>query len=275
MDAGYYWVRIFDYVFERDRHDKGILLDEFYLKDVASREEAKEQVKERYLGDTVAKLRFARPKADNDGVYAIVMDSNKFFFDRFYVQIDSHCFWCHTSIKGKASEFPRASIGDKPYEDDLTDTSKTAYFCGYECRGKFNNSQRKDGEGEFQTKEEGLNGEVFGYIYLIYNRQEDTYYIGQTRYLPFFRWQEHVKDGGKGDLSDLSFSTLTAVRRHPTQSEEENKKLLNSMEAWWIDKYEHEGHKVFNVTRPRITIDELKDRFNDMVEKEGKQLALF
>jgi hypothetical protein len=279
LNEGYYWVRVFDYVFERDTYEKGVVLDEFYLKDIASRDEAKEEVKTRYSGDTLEQLRFAKPKQGKDGVYVILMDSNKFFYDRFYAEIDTCCFWCHDPIKGKACEFPHSYIGEGDWygsRDDIYSTdSQTAYFCEWECKRKFTNSQRKDAEGEFQAKEEGQNGEVFGYIYLIYNRRENVNYIGQTRFLPFFRWQEHIKEGKKGDISDLSFSVITEVRRHIGKSEEENKHLLNSMEAWWINKFEHERKPVVNITKPKITIAELKERFNDMVTKEARQIAMF
>ncbi|WP_103108573.1 GIY-YIG nuclease family protein [Brevibacillus reuszeri] len=271
-DTRYFWIRVFDYSFERDASEKGTLLDEFYLKDV-ERDEAKKIVRERYCHGTSNEMKFARPKK-KDGVYAIVMDSDKYFYDRFYKQIDSYCFSCHIPLKGKASEFPREYIGEgNRWEavdyDEFDDSDRTAYFCTYDCRADFNRTQRSvDAEGVFQEKEEGRNGTVFGYIYLIYNRTQDEYYIGQTRYLPFFRWQEHVKDGSKGDLSDLSFHVLAEVNRNPKQNDTENQLYLNNIEAWWISKYEHDGYKVKNLMKPRITLQDLKQKFNDMVLKQ-------
>jgi hypothetical protein len=88
--------------------------------------------------------------------------------------------------------------------------------------------------------------------------------------MPFFRWQEHVKDGGKGSISDLIFSVLSEVRRNKKQSEDQNQVYLNNIEAWWIAKYQHEQRKTFNITKPRITIEELKNRFNDMVFRQER-----
>ncbi len=264
--TGYFWIRVFDYVYERDTNyenesfGKGVLLDEFYLKDVTGgREEAKRLVKEKYVGNTAAEITFAKPKK-KDGVYAIVMDSNKFFYDRFYVTIDTYCFHCHRPIKGKASEFPKLSVSDE----------EIYYFCSYDCKRECMHQLNPMSEGVFQEKEVGCHGDIFGYIYLIYNRVEDIYYIGQTRYMPFFRWQEHVKDGGKGDIKDLVFSVLTELARNKSVSEELNQAYLNNIEAWWIAKYQEEGHKVFNISKPKITIEYLKSRFDEMVKSTGQ-----
>ena len=270
MEANYFWVRIYDYNVERDHVNKGTLLDEFYLKDVeGGRESVKGTVVERYCGRTAVEMKFAKPRK-KDGIYAIIMDSERFFFERFYATIDTYCFYCHKPIKGKASEFPRDYIGDDSYylaEDSVfTDQEKTAYFCKHECKAEFRNIRRHN-EGAFQGKEEGNDGEIFGYIYLIYNRKENIYYVGQTRYLPFFRWQEHVKDGSKGEISDLSFSVLAEVGR--SKNQEMDQQYLNSVEAWWINKFKDEQHEVFNISKPKITVAHLKERFQDMVEKQG------
>lgn len=211
----------------------------------------------KYFGETAKKLSFAKPKK-KDGLYALVKESTKFFYDRFYLEIDTYCFCCHKKIKGKASEFPKQSISSDSFaEFDLEDKENTAYFCSYDCKATFYNNLRY--EGEFQAKEIGSNGNTFGYIYLMYNRIENKYYVGQTRYMPFFRWQEHIKEGGKGSITDITFSVIAEVRRNPRFSDEEN---------------QEEGLEVFNIANPRLTIDNYKRRFNEMLAKQN-QLSIF
>jgi hypothetical protein len=259
--TNYFWVRVFDYNFDRDAYDKGIMLDEFYLKDlVGGREEAKQAVRDRYSGKAQNEIAFAKPKKQKSGLYAIVKESSKFFYDRFTKMIETYCFTCHKPISGKASEFPRAYLDGE--------TEEATYFCNYDCKRDFHQKVDPFSEGEFQVKEEGESGDIFGYIYLIYNKAENVYYVGQTRFMPFFRWQEHVKDGGKGDIKDLSFCVLTEVRRNRKQNDEFNQAYLNSVEAWWIAKYGEEGNQVFNITKPKITIEHLKELFNDIVKKQ-------
>lgn len=259
----YFWIRVFDYNYERDSdyesesYGKGIMLDEFYIKgEDLTREQVKLEVRDRYAGKTAQEIAFAKPKKKN-GIYAIVMDSEKFFYNRFCVELDTYCFYCHKPIKGRLGQF------DSIHLSDIEDDERFVYFCSYDCKYKFRNSIHY--EGEFQNKEEGCSGNVFGYIYLIYNRVENTYYVGQTRYLPFFRWQEHIKSGGKGDIKDLSFSIITEVPKGHKISQDENQQELNNVEAWWIAKYKEEGYKVFNISNPRLTIEHYKKRFNEMV----------
>lgn len=237
--TAYWWVRVYNY--NKTDTSKGELLDEFYLKGKGlERGEVKRQVSERYMG-----IKFAKPKKKN-GVYAIVMDSNEFFYSRFYKVINTLCFLCHKPISGKAMYFP-----------NLEDNN---YFCSYECKDKF--YRRLNHEGEFQSKELGGNGTIYGYIYCIHNRITDKYYIGQTRYMPFFRWQEHIKEGKKGDIKDLTFSVITEVQKISNHSKEQLKEYLNNLESWWIKKYIQEGKSVMNITLPRLTMDDFQDRFD-------------
>ena len=117
-------------------------------------------------------------------------------------------------------------------------------------------------EGEWQNRE-GYedNGGVYGYIYHIYNRSTNMHYIGQTIYMPFFRWQEHAKQGAKGKLEDLVFEVVTEVRV-------KSQKYLNNIEAWWIKKFIHEygRENVMNVTVPKITIEDLEKEYEMIIE---------
>lgn len=264
---GYYWVRVYDYKkdeIEKNKVEdeflylddrKGILLDEFYLKDISSREEAKSIVKSRYTGETAENLLFRKPK-DKDGVYAIVMDSEKFFYDRFMTELDTICFFheCHKEIKGKKMFFPSKTIDNE-----------SVYFCSYDCLRKCNSHIFS--EGEFQEKECGENGNVYGYIYQIYNRATNQYYVGQTKYLPFFRWQEHVKDGIKGNITDMVFLVLSEVRREGNLDNFQMQIILNNIEAWWIHKLFEEGYNAINITKQKITLSEMKEKYNDIIKK--------
>lgn len=276
LQPNYYWIRVFDYKYERDQSDKGVMLDEFYTKDSADRESVKELVKDRYCKATSEHIGFAKPKKGKSGMYAIIMESERFFYNRFYAMINTSCFVCLRDIQGKASTFPRAYIGPRigyqSGDDVFLDLTITAYFCCGTCQQNYYRIKSNQ-EGEFQSREEGDQGAVYGYIYLIYNRKEDMHYIGKSRYIPAFRWQEHIKSGLKGDICDLNFSVLSTVRRDPALNEEGNMNYLSSMEAWWINKYEMENHKVMNIVKPKITVDDLREKFNDLVVRQ-EQLTL-
>lgn len=261
----YYWIRVFDYKTDEELKQftdidvwearQGLLLDEYYLKgEDLSREEVKATVKERSKVE-----RFAKPRKGG-GIYAIVMDSEEFFYERFMVDVDSICFHCHKPIKGKVKDFPRivAPNGDK------------YYCCSYGCSSKVHSKLNPYYEGEFQNRESyTTNGGVYGYIYHIYNRSNNMHYIGQTVYMPFFRWQEHVKDGVKGKITDLVFETVAEVRVKSQQ-------YLNNAEAWWIQKFIHDYGKenVMNVTVPKLTMEDLIEQFNKIYTPTKKDTTV-
>ncbi|CAM3317991.1 hypothetical protein HP548_12390 [Paenibacillus taichungensis] len=175
LQPNYYWIRVFDYKFERDQSDKGVMLDEFYTKELTDRESVKQLVKDRYCKSTGEKIGFAKPKKEKSGMYAIIMESDLFFYNRFYATINTPCFVCLGNIVGKASTFPKAYIGPRmgyqPGDDVFMDLTITAYFCSSECQQNYYRIKSNQ-EGEFQFREEGDQGAVYGYVYLIYNRSE-------------------------------------------------------------------------------------------------------
>lgn len=250
----YFWIRIYDYKKDDELKEntddftwgnfKGTMLDEYYLfGEDLTRDAVKQSVIEKSV---VGK--FAKPRK-SDGVYALILDSDKFFYDRFNIEIDTICFHCHKPIKGRLKDFPYLVHEDTKYP-----------CCTYDCKRAVNDKLYSP-EGEFQEREDyTTNGGVYGYIYHIYNRKTNMHYVGQTIYMPFFRWQEHIKSGLKGDICDLVFETITEVR---VKSQE----YLNSIEAWWIRKYieEYGRDNVMNISVPKITIESLISEYSKIV----------
>lgn len=257
----YWWVRIFDYQTDEElkgysdvnvwETQKGTLLDEYYLcGETMTMEDAKNIIKERSGVE-----KFAKPRK-SCGIYALLMSSNEFFYSRFTAVIDTHCFNCYKKIKGKQKDFPSISA----------DNGEKYYFCSYDCCRIVQNKINPYLEGEFQEREGyERNGGVYGYIYHIYNRETDMHYIGQTVYMPFFRWQEHAKSKLKGEITDLIFEVVTEVR---VKSQE----YLNNIEAWWIQKYIHDygRENVINLTVPKITMEDLIKEFNRQISGQLK-----
>ena len=89
-EQNFFWIRIFDYSYLRDINSKGILLDEFYEKE-KTRDEIKVLISSKYEGETKKNIRFSKPKKEN-GIYALIMESNSYFYHRFYDEINTLCF---------------------------------------------------------------------------------------------------------------------------------------------------------------------------------------
>lgn len=280
----YYWIRVFDYVPISDEEaieklkqpayinsgitvsdltlfNKGTLLDEWYEK---GEDLTRDTVKSNVINKYGKQIKFAKPRNGKSGQYAIVMDSEKFFYDRFYKELPDNCicFHCHKPIAGKACDFPNMNIYD--FESIGVDRKtldlqpeEELYFCSYNCKSECIGKLQNLDTIEFQVREGQAQTNVFGYIYHIYNRKENKHYIGQTKYAPFFRWQEHWKDGYKGNICDLVFETITEVKVN-------DQKYLNNVEAWWIQHFTdiYGADNVFNINHPHLTIESLIELYN-------------
>ena len=72
-------------------------------------------------------------------------------------------------------------------------------FCSYECKAHFITKERSkclaDGlvDESFITREDFKRDDIAGYIYKISKKSTGEFYIGQTIYLPIFRWGQHLK----------------------------------------------------------------------------------
>lgn len=262
-----FWVRTFDYEYERDEDEKGIMLDEFYSRD-KDKNEIKSYIRnERYVGEVSRSISFKKPKKGKNGIYCLILNSNDFFYHRFYDEIDTLCFCCHKHIKGRAASFPSMVFENSNKLKDKNDKSnglENIYFCSPDCKRKYlDDVNPLLNEGEFQEREDNWKNN-FGYIYCIYNRAENKYYIGQTRYLPFFRWQEHVKSNVKGNIEDLEFKVITTVKKgNPVDSQLE----LNDAETWWIQKYREDGYDTINISKIHASEYDYKKKYDEMIAK--------
>lgn len=259
----YFWIRVFVYSLENDATEKGKMVEELYEKNVE-----KEVIKENLRNIYGKNLKFRKPKSD--GIYAIIMESSKFFYERDK-PVDTICLNCLKEVRGRRSEFPMMDISNphdvNSYVDfdscNLDNYKEVAYFCNHTCKDEYyKKSKGYDTDLEFQEREKEVrnNKEIGGYIYELYNRRTNIYYVGQTKYLPFFRWQDHVKSKLKGQLTELTFRVLTEVCK------EED---INNLEAWWIHQYKDEGKEVYNLVQPRFERKEWEDLYKQRLIAKG------
>lgn len=254
----YYWVRIYNFSSQEESSSdydsqKGLLLDEYYIKgNDLSRDKAKEIVKTKSNVD-----KFAKPRK-SEGVYAILMDSDRSYADYHCTRVHTKCLCCGKDIDGKYYGFPQETLDGKEY-----------FFCDWKCKQRFHADTGMI-EGEWQFREDVNNTGNTGYIYHIYNRKMDKHYIGQSVYMPMFRWQEHVKSKLKGDICDLMFEVITEVPFDRRKSEADNKKILNDAEAWWINKFikDYGEDNVMNISKPKLKISDAIAKWETIIENK-------
>ena len=203
-----------------------------------SREHFKELIKEEY-GENIS---FRNSKKLNIGdLYCIIIAEHCYNTERYFNRIEYTCACCGAKVVGYVDKAERLSNWE--IKSDLCnqlDKYSDVLFCSYNCKHSFIKKERQkclaDGliDESFITREDFKNNDIAGYIYKISKKSTGDFYIGQTVYLPIFRWGQHLKTDRfnmKG-LLDYQFEVIEIV---PT-----NENLLER-EKYYIQKYYKEN----------------------------------
>ena len=203
-----------------------------------SREHFKELIREEY-GENIA---FRNSKKLNIGdLYCIIIAEHCYNTERYFNRIEYTCACCGAKVVGYIDK--AESISSWEIKSELFN-QKDKYtglkFCSYNCKQQFIKKEHQGGladgliDESFITREDFKCNDIAGYIYKISKKSTGEFYIGQTVYLPIFRWGQHLKTDRfnmKGIL-DYQFEVIEIV---PT-----NENLLER-EKYYIQKYYKEN----------------------------------
>lgn len=228
-----------------------------------SREHFKDLIKEEY-GDSIA---FRNSKKLNVGdLYCIIIGEHCYNTERYFNRIEYTCACCGCKVAGYVDKSERISNWDIKNElCNQLDKYSGLRFCSYQCKQNFIRKERQkllaDGlvDESFITREDFRRDDIAGYIYKISKKSTGEFYIGQTIYLPIFRWGQHLKTDRfdmKGIL-DYQFEVIEIV---PIT---EN---ILAREKYYIQKYYKENpEKSLNISctkglegQNQINIDHLE-----------------
>lgn len=232
-----------------------------------SRDHFKELIKEEY-GDNIA---FRNTKKLNVGdLYCIIIGEHCYNTERYFNRIEYTCACCGGKVSGYIDKSARMENWD--IRNDLcnqVDKYADLRFCSYKCKEHFIDKERRkclaDGlvDESFITREDFKRDDIAGYIYKISKKSTGEFYIGQTIYLPIFRWGQHLKTDRfdiKGIL-DYQFEVIEIVPKS------EN---ILAREKYYIQKYYKENpEKSLNIacTKGVSDIDQLE--FTLVEENQG------
>lgn len=259
----YYNVKIYDYDLLRDYKYEGILLDNFLIK-ATSIEDLYKKLYTKYqkkfttllCKNKQALLEYLDYTKANKGIYLDISAVDESIYTAETTILDDFCFNCGTKIHGKESSFPKEII----YLDEDNEEEMTVHFCSHSCKKQYLHATNPTKYPmRFKAISDSYKG-IFGYVYRIYNRRENKYYVGQCKNSPFKRFYEHVKSLQKGELSDLEFSIIAEI---PVCNN--SKALLNDTESFWINKYLDEGFDVFNIVEPKISKNQFIESYNNIM----------
>jgi len=274
MSKQFYKVLVFDYQPFRDKESNGVIIDSWFTK-AKSIGVVRQEIFDKYSGAFSRTIALEKPI--DGGFYAKTLVVDESIYNHEKEEIDDFCFCCEARIKGRKASLPSTTISfgssyDEDYEDEYhledTDEATNVFFCSHECKQNYFHALNPAEVPSIQKKEVEQSGTIFGYIYHIYNRVENIHYVGQTRFYPTSRWQEHIKSLKKGTLTQLEFSVIAEIPKC-----ENAQQLLNDTEAWWIGKYQEEGYEVFNLVQPKMASKDFKERYEAI--KHSAQTSLF
>ena len=130
-------------------------------------------------------------------VYCIIIGEHCYNTERYFNKIEFECDYCHSHVQ----TYLNRPICIQDYDIDYKLYGKQEYkkkrFCSNQCKSSFIDEERyklkpDDIDHFFVTREQFVDDHIVGYIYKITKKSTNQFYVGQTKYIPIFRWGEHL-----------------------------------------------------------------------------------
>ena len=223
-----------------------------------SREHFKELIKGEY-GENIAFRNTKKLKAGD--LYCIIIGEHCYNTDKYFNRVEYNCAYCGAKVRAFVDG--NNTLSNFTIRNDLCgqfDKYSNVKFCSYRCRENFVEREKKKlfDEGyvdeSFITRDSFSYADISGYIYKISKKSTGEFYIGQTKYVPIFRWGQHLKTErfDVKNILDYQFEVIEVVPKS------EN---ILEREKYYIQKYYKENpEKSLNIacTANIEKLDQLK-----------------
>lgn len=180
--------------------EKELLMD---CKICDNRDQFKSLIREEY-GDAI---RFRNSKNLKPGdLFCVIIGEHCYNTENYFVKIKTNCSYCNCQLEGyfKPLRFDNYELDRLLYGVDKNIHDKEM-FCSYTCKNNRLNyleeelNKNKDKIEEANVwidksmfTESQSKSKIVGYIYKITKRSTGEFYIGETTYVPIFRWGQHL-----------------------------------------------------------------------------------
>ena len=207
-----------------------------------SREQFKQLIGEMYPG-----IKFANNKSLPLGsTLCIIIGEHAWeeTKERYFNKKEYVCSECQS----KVTTYVNSEIKCSGYDFSLLEKRNIDYsnklFCSNRCKSNYVEREREriknetDNEGEWITKESFTNpNRVIGYIYKITKRSTREFYVGQTIYVPIFRWGQHLNTTrfSLDNIADYMFEVIELVY---------DGTIILEREKYWIQKMYKENPRL-------------------------------
>jgi len=228
-----------------------------------SRDEFKSIIRDEY-GEDIA-FRYSKDLKEGQ-IYCIIIGEHCYDTEKYFNRVTYKCAYCGSEITTYVRK--PISIDDYVIKSRLCNQSeyKTKRFCSSRCRDLYveREIQRLKAENEDYVDESWLSRYEFntisenlsGYIYKITKKSTGEFYIGQTVYLPIFRWGQHLR------TERFAFHKLTDYQFEVIELVPSSVNLLER-EKFWIQKcYMENPKKSLNIA----ATGELRKNNNSNIE---------
>lgn len=154
-------------------------------------------------------------------VYCIIIGEKCYNPENYFDKIEFDCSYCNSHVQtylNRPIAFSNYEISSDLYN---IDKYRKMRFCSHQCKNAFLDEEkailRPDDDAHFFVDKDGFariqDESIIGYIYKITKRSTGQFYIGQTKYVPIFRWGEHLHTERfpLSDITDYSFEVIAKV----------------------------------------------------------------
>lgn len=201
-----------------------------------SRQRFKEILLDLY-SDEALPLKFRASGSYQSGQkYCVIIGESCWNTEGYTTIVDCHCDNCNANFHALAKHIYRIAESTIKFDlgADYEEYGKYRY-CSDRCRKEHqaklireyvNNSDMSEDSDLWVTKN-NLSAGMGGYIYKITKRSSGEFYVGQSVYVPVFRWGQHLRTSRFpiGAIDDYIFEVLEIVQ---------DARQLNKREKHWI-----------------------------------------
>lgn len=212
-------------------------------------------------------IRFAYSKKLQPGdVYCIIIGEHCYNTEKYFNRVEFECDCCHAKVSG----FVNSKIQIDGWDFDKLLNQHDKYddkkFCSMRCKDRYVHQEalkiagETDAQNIFVTKDMFTNHNLAGYIYKITKKSTGEFYVGQTIYVPIFRWGQHLTTERFKieNILDYKFEVIELV---PS-----NENILDR-EKYWIQKlYKEHPDLSLNISQTKNIIssdEELEENENN------------
>lgn len=207
-----------------------------------SRDHFKEIIRSTY-GE---KIPFAYSKKLQPGqLYCIIIGEHCYDTERYFSKIKFTCDHCGAQVETCLKKFISFTDYDIRANFFGIEDYKEKRFCSEACKHQFEEAEKRklrpDEDQEFWITRDMFTRNVAGYIYLISKKSTGEFYVGQTRYVPIYRWGQHLltERFPIANIEDYQFEVLEIVP--------EGVNILEREKHWIHTKYKECPEKSLNI----------------------------